>query len=211
MPRLNIKNRKRGGWYHLYNQGSKRGRSRPREVFVDREDKRKFLTLLARHLGNSPRFNARGRQFVHMRAWIVLLAYCVMTTHFHLIVWQRDPAGIQRLMNRVKGDYTVYFNRKYNNTAPLFNGPVQAKLIDSRSYFKWLVAYVHKNCGDDENYEFSSHRAWIDPQQRPGWVDPELGLKVFGGAGEYLNYLKTYDSKRQLDQQLGHGRPRSRH
>lgn len=127
-------------------------------------------------------------------------------THFHLIVWQRDPRGIAELMNRVKQEYTKYFNRKYGNSRPLFNGPVQAKRVGSLDHFKWLVGYVHKNHKNDENYEFSSHLAWIDQARRPGWLDPSTGLIEFGGVGKYLAYLQKFDAKRALDAELGHGR-----
>ncbi|MFT4048534.1 MAG: hypothetical protein QM648_01700 [Solirubrobacterales bacterium] len=206
MPRAHIRDRRATGWYHLYNQGWKGAGQRPRAVFNDREDKRHFLELLARHLGNRPVERRAGRDYLHLRPLIVLLAYCVMITHFHLIVWQRDPGGIAELMNRVKCEYTKYFNRKYGNTRPLFNGPVQAKRIDSREYLRWLVAYVHKNHRGDENYEFSSHRAWVDSQQRPGWLDPTIGLAEFGEADGYIAYLAKFDAKRAIDAELGHGR-----
>lgn len=208
MPRANIKNRRKPRFYHVYNQGSKRGRATPRPVFVDREDKQYFLWLIGRHLGVAPTPKPRRGSYIHLRAWITLLAYCVMTTHFHLLVWQRDPRGIAELMNRVKAEYTKYFNKKYEDATPLFNGPVQAKEVTSLGYFKWLVAYIHNNHDDDLEYEFSSHRAWVDQDERPGWIDPAPAVKRFGNLDGYFSYLKQYSAKRRLDADLGHGRKR---
>ncbi len=207
MPRLFITDRRELRPYHLYNQGAKRG-GRPRKVFVDREDKQFFLSLLARHLGRHPASDSRSRPYQHLRGWITLIAFNVMTTHFHLIVWQRDPRGIDQLMNNVKAVYTRYFNAKYGNVDPLFNGPVQSKPVDGVDYFKWLVGYVHKNHPTGESYEFSSHRAWVEDDRRPGWLDPDPGIKVFGGLGAYREQMDRYDAKRALDTELGFGRRR---
>lgn len=206
MPRRHLKNRRLPGGYHLYNQGAKLDGKRARRIFIDREDKRKFLSLLARHLGTSTSRDERNRPYMHLRPRIVLLAFCIMGTHFHLIVWQRDARGIELLMGRVKADYTRYFNAKYGNDKPLFNGPVQAKRIDSHDYFKWLVGYVHKNHPRGDSYEFSSHTAWIDEQLTPGWLDPAPGMKVFGGKRAYLHYLSRFQTKREIDEELAHRR-----
>ncbi|MFT4049604.1 MAG: transposase [Solirubrobacterales bacterium] len=206
MSRLYIRGPRSLRPYHVFNQGSKRGRRSPRPIFIDREDKRYFLGLLARHLGLNPSKDSRGRAFQHLREKIVLLAFNVMATHFHLIVWQRDEQGIAELMNRVKAAYTRYFNDKYGDTGPLSNGPVQAKPITSKSYFRWLVGYVHKNHRSDEWYEFSSHRAWVDESARPGWLSPQPAIAVFGSIDDYIDYLAKYDDKIALDKEFGHRR-----
>lgn len=188
--------------YHLFNQGAKID-GRPRRVFIDDEDKRYFLWLLARHLSPLPKRDARGRLLLHLRRELTLIAFNVMTTHFHLIVWQHSADAVATLMNRVKSSYTRYFNEKYGNTAPLFNGPVQAKPIDSPGYFKWLVGYVHDNHPDGVGYEFSSHRAWVDPDSCPSWLDPAPGLRVFGGIDEYELFLTDRAQRKLLDRKLG--------
>lgn len=203
MPRRNIKNRREPRAYHLFNQGAKDDEGQPRRVFLDREDKRYFLWLLSRHLGKRPKFDGRKRPYLHLRERIVLLAFNVMTTHFHLIVRQRAEDGIAVLMNRVKHSYTRYFNKKYGNTEPLFNGPVQSKPIKTREYFKWLVGYVHDNHPSGVDYEFSSHRAWIDSDQCADWLDPQPGLDVFGDVDEYAEYLVLRDKRKSLDRTLG--------
>jgi len=205
MPRKHIRGQRQLRAFHVYNQGAKVN-GRPRRVFVDDEDKRYFLWLLARHLGARQRHDDRGRPYAHLRDKLTLLAYNVMVTHFHLIVWQHSPDGVATLMNRVKASYTRYFNAKYGNTKPLFNGPVQAIEIDDRSYFRWLVGYVHDNHRDGVDYTFSSHRAWVEDEHCPGWLDPAPGLRVFGSEEDYLLYLEQRYSRKSLDRKLGLGR-----
>lgn len=205
MPKSFTRGRRRLRPYHVYNQGAKLDGRNPRVVFLDDDDRRFFLSLLSRHLGVRPVADARGRVFQHLRKMVVLLAYCVMGTHYHLILWQRDANGICELMNRVIGAYSRYFNRKYGEAETLFDGRYRAKPITTRSYFKWLVGYVHDNHRDGLEYEFSSHRAWVDPDQRPGWIDPKPALDVFGGIRAYARYLKLRDRKQEVDREIGFG------
>ena len=205
MPRKHIRGQRGLRAFHVFNQGAKVD-GRARRVFVDDDDKSYFLWLLARHLSPQPRRDGRGRAFIHLRNALTVIAFNVMVTHFHLIVWQHSADGVATLMNRVKSSYTRYFNAKYGNTQPLFNGPVQAKEIAGRSYFKWLVGYVHDNHRDGVDYEFSSHRAWLDPEKCPGWIDPAPGLRVFGGEDEYRLYLEERSRRKSLDRKLGLGR-----
>ena len=109
-------------------------------------------------------------------------------------------------MNSVPSSYTRYFNAKYGNTQPLFCGPLCAKPIETRKYFRWLVGYVHDNHPSGLDYEFSSHRAWTDREQLPDWLDPAPALAVFGGVEGYLSYLDSRRRKQALDRELGFGR-----
>lgn len=202
MPRSHVSSPRALRGYHVYNQGAKVA-GRARRIFIDDDDRRYFLWLLARHLCPEPKLDSRGRTFIHLRHKLTLIAFNLMATHFHLIIWQRSPEGIAELMNCVKTAYARYFNAKYKNTRPLYNGPFQAKEIGSRSYFKWLVGYVHDNHRDGVDYEFSSHRAWLNPDQCPAWLDPEPGLRAFGSERGYLRYLEDRDERKRLNQALG--------
>lgn len=206
MPEANSRNRRLLRPYHVYNQGARLDGKTPRKVFIDREDRRYFLWLLARHLGRQPATNARGEFFQHLRNWVTLHVYCIMVTHFHLILWQRDPRGIEELMRRVMTSYARYFNAKYDNDKPIFRGRYRAKLLDTPEYFRWAVGYIHDNHPDGLDYEFSSHRAWVDRDQRPGWLEPEAAISVFGEIDDYNAFMQERATKQALDRRLGFGR-----
>ncbi|MGK2877743.1 MAG: transposase [Solirubrobacterales bacterium] len=197
MAILNTRHRRSRRPYHVFNRGLNK-----RAVFIDDADRRYFLYLVRRHLGQKQSKDARGRPLVHLTPLIAVVAYCLMTTHFHLIVWQRDPNGIAELMNRVLSAYTRYFNQRHGNTAPLFDGPVRAKPVKTREHFRWLVRYVHDNHPSGLGYEFSSHRAWADPSFRPGWLEVEPALKLFGDLSDYHAYLDKRARRKALDLEL---------
>ena len=62
-----------GSWHHVVNRGIAK-----RPLFEDRDDIRYFLSRLAHEV-------RRGRIEVH--------AYCILTTHYHLLV--RSPRGLR--------------------------------------------------------------------------------------------------------------------
>jgi REP element-mobilizing transposase RayT len=200
MPRADTEDRGELAAYHVFNRGAN-----GRAIFRDREDRSYFLSLLARHLWQRPSPNRRGGFYLHLRGRVALLAYCLMTSHFHLVIWQRSAGALAELMDRVIGTYSRYYNQKYGTSGPRFAGAYRAKRVKDAKQFKWLIAYVHDNHPSGVDYEFSSHRAWIDETQRPGWLEPEPGLKIFGGVDAYLAYLDERKKKQELDRALGFG------
>ena len=138
-----------------------------RSVFEDRECVRYFLSGLARVV-------RRGLLEVH--------AYCVMTTHFHLLV--RSPtAELSRAMQLVQNRYVRWFNRRARRDGPLFRGRFQSRHVDSLEYRRTLIRYIDHNPvvarmvptpelyphGSARHYRETSGPPWL---QR-SWVESE--------------------------------------
>jgi len=100
-----------------------------RTVFEDRECVRFFLSCLARVV-------RKGLLEVH--------AYCVMTTHFHLLV--RSPTGeLARALQLAQNRYVRWFNRRVRRDGPLFRGRFLSRMVDSLQYRRLLVRYIDAN------------------------------------------------------------------
>ncbi len=85
-----------GAWHHVMNRGIAR-----RALYEDRRDVRCFLACLAL---------AARAGLIEVHAW------CVMTTHFHLLV--RSPVGqLSDAMRRVQREYSRAFNRRHGALA----------------------------------------------------------------------------------------------
>lgn len=186
------------GAYHVFN--------RARDgmwLFRDHADRRQFEYLIDRHLSSVPRHDSRGRPYVHLRDDVRLNARNLLYTHFHLVLWQRIPGGIERLMSRVLAEYSRYYHRRYGTAGYLYAGEYRARRIESRAQFRWRVSYVHANnkrAGLD--WPFSTHRALLHPDEAPSALDANSTLKVFGGAAGYLDYMKKRATREALDQEL---------
>src|SRR6059036_3275454 len=86
--------------------------------FADDDDRRLFLQLLSR--------TASRLQ------WNVL-AYCLMTTHYHAIIETPD-ANLSRGMQRVNSIYVKSFNGRWNRFGTLVAGRFGSKMIETEEY-----------------------------------------------------------------------------
>ena len=113
-----------GSWHHVMNRGIAR-----RPVFENRADVRYFLSRLARAV---------------RRAELEVHAYCVMMTHYHLLV--RSPLGqMSEGMRRVQNEFVRNFNRLRRRDGPLFRGRFRSKPVTSLVYRHTLVRYIDFN------------------------------------------------------------------
>lgn len=145
-----------------------------RTLFEGRADVRFFLSRLARSI-------RRGELEVH--------AYCVMTTHFHLLVRSLEGC-LSEAMRRIQNDYVRHFNRTRRRDGPLVRGRFRSKPVASLAYRRTLVRYIDANpvraglSGRAEDYPYGSARAYSRPTGPPwlerSWVEScvvaDLGL-----------------------------------
>jgi REP element-mobilizing transposase RayT len=153
--------------YHVIARGNDR-----QEIFHDREDYLKFISLLKTQ---------------KEKAHFFLYAFCVMTNHFHLLVERRDES-VGKMMLRLLTGYASYYNRKYKRSGHVFQGRHKAILCQSDAYLTKLVPYIHLNpvragmVEAVEDYPFSSHRAYLGTESAEiaRLVDVDPVLRLFG-------------------------------
>ncbi len=131
-----------GQIFHCYNRGVDK-----RTVFEDQQDYVYFLKSL-RHFNTSK--VAGSLRMVEKKKPIdppvSILAYCLLPNHYHVVLRCNDvEGGLSKYMQRLGGGYTMYFNQKYKRSGVLFQGKFKARLIDSDSYLRNILAYVGYN------------------------------------------------------------------
>jgi putative transposase len=94
-----------GGVYHIYNRVS---------IFREPDN---YLFVL--------RKTKRYLQELHL----TLLTYCLMPNHFHFLIRQNGelPAGM--LSQRVFNSYSKAYNKRYQHSGTLFEGPYRVKVV----------------------------------------------------------------------------------
>src|SRR5688572_15702784 len=111
-------------YYHLYNRGLDK-----RPIFIDDHDYRVFLDYVKvalSPLSEIEKFDLavelRNRKLRrnHYPEDIELLAFCLMSNHFHIFIYQKSTHAIKNLMQSVITGYVQYFNRRHNRLGPLF-------------------------------------------------------------------------------------------
>lgn len=174
--------------FHVMNRGLAK-----RTVFETRKDIRFFLALLAWEV-------RAGR--------IEILAYTVLTTHFHLLVRSRT-AELDRVMQRVLNTYVRYFNRTRRRDGPLFRSRYMAKPVRSLRYRRILFRYIDQNAtaarlAHDETmypycsaYHYASHR-------RPPWLSTDIADEAMGhpAPSERLAAYARVFGRRIEDQEI---------
>jgi len=136
-----------GEFYHVYNRGTDK-----RLLFRDDTDKQRFIKLL--FISNSIiRINVRDilrknkDPFGHKRGvpLVKIGAYCLMPNHFHILLTPAVEGGVSAFMHKLCTGYSMYFNRRYNRTGTLLEGPFKSSWVDNDIYLKYLYAYIHLN------------------------------------------------------------------
>jgi REP element-mobilizing transposase RayT len=112
------------GVFHITARGVDR-----RAIFVDDDDRRSFLALVDVAV---ERFGWR------------ILAYCLMTNHFHVVVIATLP-GVSNGMQLLNGRYAQDFNRRHARTGHLFQGRFHARAVEDDGHLERVCDYVLDN------------------------------------------------------------------
>jgi REP-associated tyrosine transposase len=132
------------GIYHVTARGIDRD-----AVFRDDADRVLFLRLLA--------------ETVDRQGWICH-AFCLMGTHYHLVV-EATQAALSRGLHRLNGVYAQLFNRRNERRGHLFGGRFHAWVLDDDEYLLRTCEYIVQNrvraglCSEAEEWPWSSARA----------------------------------------------------
>jgi REP element-mobilizing transposase RayT len=156
-----------GGIYHVTARAVHRER-----VFRERGDCRRFLALLEDVVGR--------------HGWLCY-AYCLMGTHYHLLV--RTPAPDLAVgLHRLNGAYAQWFNRRHGRRGHLFGDRYGSTLVERERHLLEAARYVVLNpvraglCGSPAAWRWSSYAATAGILPEPGFLAVDALLASFGAA-----------------------------
>jgi REP element-mobilizing transposase RayT len=153
-----------------------------RTLFESDRDVRKFRSYVAREV-------RKGRIELH--------AESLMSNHFHLLV--RSLTGeLSEVMRSIQNRYARWFNRSRRRDGPLFRNRFLSNRVDTLSYRRNVVRYIHDNAvaagmvSDPMEYRWSSAYL-LTLKKRPrwlatDWVEDELARR--GGEGTVAEQLQ---------------------
>lgn len=76
---------------------------------------------------------------------ITLHSYCLMPTHFHLLISQNEEKGVSDFMGNIQNSYTRYFNSIHDRSGHLFQGQYKIVEITSEEQLMHVSRYIHLN------------------------------------------------------------------
>jgi hypothetical protein len=196
MPRRNVSDRSKLGPHHVYNR-ARAGRA----LFREDADRDFFIDLLASRLTGS-KFRSPAHRRASRVTGIEVNAMCLMTTQFHLIVWQHEGDAMRRLMQSVLTGYVRHHNDKYGTRGPLFAGPYRSRPLVGAKDLRYTTAYIHANHPSGPAYKYSSHAALVDDHARPGWLTMAPLVAAFAPPNDYAAYMQAHATRAGLTAQF---------
>lgn len=103
-----------------------------------------------------------------------------MPNHIHLII-EVNKYSLAQIMQNIAYRYSRWLNHRLNRIGHLFQGRYKAILIQNESYMLELCRYIHLNplraklVDFSKNYQWSSHRAYLEIEQVP-WLTTDTIL-----------------------------------
>ena len=138
-------------------------------LFREPEDRREFL---------------QGLRIVSRRQEWRCQAYCLMGTHFHLIVHTPKPT-LSAGMGRLCSSYAQWFNWKYDRHGHLFGGRFSSQHITNETHLVEAHRYVALNpvraehCDDPANWRWGSYRALAGLERPVDFLDVDAVYALF--------------------------------
>lgn len=103
---------------------------RKQTIFNDEDDFRVFLDLLVQ---------SKKQARYH------IFHYCLMSTHFHLVVQIPHLNDFSKAFQRLKSYYTYKYHTKYRFSGPIWRERFRSLLIESEPYMYACGRYVEHN------------------------------------------------------------------
>lgn len=169
--------------YHIYNRGVAKS-----DIFIESIDYEYFMKIVNRYLDPNCT-DIRGDGAVYEKYDLDIIAYCLMSNHFHFVIYQRDNNEIRRFMQSVMTAYSMYFNKKYERVGPVFQGRYKARRIWEDPDLLNLTRYIHMNPPHYDNYIYSSFPEYTGKRDTE-WV--RFNHLIDTNPKKYLEYLEAY-------------------
>jgi putative transposase len=195
-----------GRFYHILNRSIQNI-----PIFSEPRQCRVFLDLLKFYNQLNPpgkysvNKNMETKKSIKKNEQIVnIINYCLMPNHFHLTLLQKKDRGITTLIQRVSNSFSHFYNIKFRNVGPLFQGSFKSIGIENIEQLLHLSRYIHLNpvtaniVEKPEDYVFSSYKNYIG-LERSDLIDPKPILSEFKSIEKYKKFVSLQkDYQRNL-------------
>lgn len=135
-------------FFHVMVQGINK-----EEIFRESKDKEKYLSIINKY---KETYN------------IVVLAYCVMKNHTHILIYCENITQLSTFMKIVNTTYARHYNLKYSRIGYVFRDRFLSEPIYDERYLYTCINYIHLNPVEagivekSEEYRYSSYREYIN-------------------------------------------------
>lgn len=130
--------------YHVILRGNAK-----QDIFLEKQDYSKFIKEIC-HTKEKYQYE--------------LYAYCLMTNHIHLILYDKME-NLSKALQGLTIRYSSYWNKKYERVGHVFQNRFLSKSVETQEYLKNLCRYIHQNpcksgIASMEEYPWSSYQEY---------------------------------------------------
>lgn len=183
---------------HIYNKGIN-----GYDIFRDEEDFSTFESYLEEYLTpvgdlaeKKKKFTINGKTYVgtphqpkNYHGQIELISFNLFSNHFHILIKQGDPKMKTKFLRSLLTRYSMYFNKKYNRTGSLFNGPFKSALV-SEPQLAILTYFIHSHGQGKNSIDHSSYSTYLD-KNKLKYVTTTPVTDIVGDYKEFTSYLDS--------------------
>ncbi len=183
--------------YHVLNRGVAR-----QDLFEDDGDFAAFVRVLAEVLVQEP---------------IRVCAFCVMSNHWHLVLWPRRQGQLARFMQRLTITHVRRWveHRHRVGWGSVYQGRYKSFVVQDDSHLSTVLRYVERNPVRAGLVRRAETWRWSSLGQRHLPPDPQVPLVPIAEWPvsrrtdwvEWVNRPQTRKEEEALQRSLSHGRP----
>ena len=138
-------------WYHCYTRTI--DKSRPFEEDADTVERFLETLYLANSIAPMPHIVEIHKQYSHEEIFtlhrehplVAIGGYCIMPTHYHLLLQPITDSGISEFMHKLGTGFTRFYNDRNRRVGNLFVKPFRSKHIHDDRYLRRVSQYIHLN------------------------------------------------------------------
>jgi len=176
--------------YHILNRGNN-----CQTIFLENQDYLHYLEILKRY-----------KNKFHFK----IFAYCIMSTHIHLVLKTSSDGTISDIMKAVTIAHTRHYHYKYNTSGHVWQGRFKSPIVSADQYLLTLMRYVEQNpvragiVDHPGKYAFSSYAAnalikkdiLVDREENPTLLG--LGRTEEQRVDQYLRIVSSHLPEEEL-------------
>ena len=178
------------GVYHIMVRGINK-----QDIFHNNDDRQKYLRILEKVMENYP---------------FMLLAFCLMNNHVHLLIRELDES-ISQVMRVIGTSYAFYYNLKYDRVGHLFQDRYRSEEVEDEAYLLTVIRYIHQNpvkarlVDNVQDFKWSSYSKFVEDNSKIKLkIDTEFLLSLFGTDKEesikrFRRFMEATNDDKCLD------------
>ncbi|MFC4355617.1 transposase [Chryseomicrobium palamuruense] len=160
-------------------------------IFANYENKAAFLRILSK---------------VHLKYKFTLLAYCIMSNHYHLLI-KSVEVPLSMVVGSINLRYSLWYKRRHGHKGTLYDARFFAETRNSAQSLITTSVYIHCNpvhtltpiVLSAELYEFSSYKYYFYELTTPPYLNTALLYShlPFSFTSDKLNYQNLISTARR--------------